>query len=334
MPSAIMYPPIYILATPNGMALGVTTPLDILHTTNLLIRNMAGDGAAKLRWRIVSEDGKPVRMASGICIEVDGRLDDIQGPGWLIVTGAVVENSRELAQFLKQQSTLLATLPRLHQDGLDLAATCTGTFLLAECGLLDGLQATTTWWLSDDFRQNYPAVELCSEQLITINQRILCAGTATAHFELMLHLVRTLVGPKYAHLCAKYLLLDTRTHSQAPYQKLTPNVSNTPFIENAMQWIKPRINDELRIDELAQALTLSPRTLIRRFKETTGGSPLQFIQKMRIEKSKNLLETSRLTTEDIMQRVGYQDDSTFRRLFKRHTGLTPNQYRQRFAMKR
>ena len=334
MPSSTMYPPIYILAQPNGMAMGVTAPLDVFHTANLLIRNLAGDAAAQLRWRIVSSDGKPVRMAAGICIEVDGRLEDIQGPGWLLVTGPVLESEHELAYYLAQQTTLLATLRRLHQGGLNFAATCTGTFLLAECGLLDGLQATTTWWLDNYFRQHYPAVELRSDRLITTSEHIICAGTASAHFELVLHLVRILVGRKYAHLCAKYLLLDNRPRTQAPYRRLTPALNSEPLIENAMQWLKPRIQDELRIDALAQALSTSPRTLIRRFKETTGGSPLQFIQKMRIEKSKNLLETSRLATADIMQRVGYQDDSTFRRLFKRHTGLTPNQYRQRFAMKR
>ena len=328
-----MYPIIYFLAQNRCVASEIAGPVDVFNTANLLIENIEGKDAEKLRWKIVTVDGKPVSNTMGMEFKADMSLDEVQAPGWLYVPGVMYETEEKLTDYLEVNNALMKKLKSFESQQISFAANCTGTFVLAEAGILNGKQATTTWWLADFFQRRYPAVDLKHKQLITDNENVVCSGTATAHLELSLLLVHKMLGPKYAHLCSKYLLIENRHKSQAAYQSLTKGSSKEPFIQAAKNYLLARLNQEIRIDDLAATLAVSNRTLIRRFNKYTGDSPQKYLQKLRIERSKHLLESSKMSSSDVMYRVGYQDSSTFRRLFKRYTGLTPVQYREKYAVK-
>ncbi len=326
-----MHPTLYLLAAENIAASNIAGPADVFHIANLVLKNLAGADAEPLRWKVVGVERKEITSASGMKIQPELALDEIKSPGWLIIPGVVTENEGQLKRFLEHNRALISALRSLYDSGINLASNCTGTFLLAETGVLDGKSATTSWWLEHLFQQRYPRIELDIEAVVTEHKRLICSGTAMAHMELALTLVSRLLGGKYAHLTRKYLLMESSQTSQAPYRRLSSNQTD-PFIQSANQYVFDNLHHDIRIDDLAQALAVSSRTLIRRFKQVTGDTPLQHIQKLRIERSKYLLETSQLPTDEVIQRVGYQDNSTFGRIFKRYTGLTPGQYRSKFAL--
>ena len=324
-------PLINILVHHQTMASSITGPIDAFNTANIILKNIAGESATQLRWKLVSTSGKAITSSTGIEFEVDEKISNIDPEGWLYMPGVQVENTDELTAYIQQHYPLIDFLTQFHQQGMGLAANCSGTFLLAESGILDGYSASTTWWVSDFFEQRYPLIQLLPDRVSAPRTNVLCGSTATAHMDLAIMLIRRLVGRKIAHLCAKYLLVDYRKRTQAPFQPLSAK-SVDPFIQEATLWLRKNLNKDIRIDDLAQTMNVSSRTLIRRFNKTTGESPVQYLQKLRIDRSKYFLETSPLPMNEIIERIGYQDESTFRRLFKRYTKLTPLQYRQRYAV--
>ena len=219
-------------------------------------------------------------------------------------------------------------LRQVRQRGATLAAGCTATFLLAEAGLLDGLQATTSWWAADAFRARYPAVDLQPHMMLTRHDRIVCAGAAMAHMDLSLWVVSAVYGPAVATRVARRLLLDERA-SQARYMAASHLAHTQPDIVRAEAWIRAHLSQPIRIEDIAAAVALSPRTLARRFVETTGGAPLQFVQRLRVEHAVHLLETSDLPFDEIAARVGYGEPAGLRRILRRETGCSPSDFRGR-----
>jgi len=325
-----MIPTIYLLALSQSSANSIAGPIEIFHTANLLINNLVGEDAEKISWKIVSQGEAEVCTAPGLTLKADMTLDQLKQPGWLYIPGFVVENETQMLNFLQNNQDLSARLKGFYQTGFSLAANCTGTFLLADSGVLDGKSATTSWWMENLFHKRYPRIELDIDNLIVEHDRIICAGTAMAYMDLALNLVEKLLGGKYAHLCRKYLLMENSSRTQTPYRRIS-NQQKHPFLQAANRYLLTNMHRELRLDEIAKALAVSNRTLNRRFKQLTGDSPVQHIQKLRIERGKYLLETSNLPTAEVMQRVGYRDESSFGVVFKRYTGLTPSQYRSKFC---
>jgi len=325
-----MIPTVYLLAQSQSSASSIAGPIEIFHTANLLIKNLVGEEAEKLSWKIVSLDGSEVCTTTGLTLKADMRLDQVTQAGWLYIPGIIVENEEQMLSYLDENQSLAIKLNQFYQAGFSLAANCTGTFLLADSGVLNGKSATTTWWMENLFHKRYPRVNLDIDNLIVEHDRVISSGTALAYMDLALNLVEKLVGGKYAHLCRKYLLMENSNRTQTPYRRISSQQKH-PFLQAANRYLLEHLHRELRLDEIANALAVSNRTLNRRFKQLTGDSPVQHIQKLRIERGKYLLETSNLPTGEVMQRVGYQDESSFGVVFKRYTGLTPGQYRSKFC---
>lgn len=210
--------------------------------------------------------------------------------------------------------------------GAALAASCASTFLLAETGLLDGRRATTTWWLAPLFRRRYPKVELETDRMVVPDWPIVTGGAAMAQMDLMLAIVGKFAGPKLAHACANYLLLDER-RSQGPFMAINYLASQDPKIAKAEKWVRKNIARNFTMDELAEAVALAPRTFARRIAATCGVSPIQFVQRIRLETARYLLETTRLSVDQISRQVGYAEPSTLRRLIRRDTQHSPGHFR-------
>jgi transcriptional regulator GlxA family with amidase domain len=249
---------------------------------------------------------------------------DLRGSELVIVPGLGTPSAEELDRKLKSPMCRRAVdmLTRAHASGAMLAASCASTFLLAETGLLDGRRATTTWWFAPLFKQRYPAVELLTEQMVVADWPIATGGAAMAQMDLMLAVISRFAGPSLAKACANYLLLGGR-RSQAPFMAITYLASQDPRIARAEKWVRDNIARDFAIEELAEAVALAPRTFARRMSATCGISPIQFVQRIRLETARFLLETTRLPVDEIARRVGYAEPSTLRRLIRRDTNIRP-----------
>lgn len=209
----------------------------------------------------------------------------------------------------------------------EIAAACASTFVLAQAGLLQGRQATTTWWLSRSFRKRYPAVRLDMQRMVVPDGPITTAGAALAQGDLVMQVIARHAGAQLAHTCARYLLMDARG-SQTRYAMVQHLAVQDPQLRLAEHWVRTRLHQSLRITDMAEALHLTPRTLARRFEAVLGLTPLQFVQRLRTEHALHLLQTTTQSLEAIAPQVGYADSNALRRLLQREAGLTPAQARR------
>lgn len=324
---------IAILASPDCLASGISATADLLMAANGLAAQFMGAQAPVFAWQVVSRDGAPVRGSNGYPVAVDGGLELAESADVIVIPSFSFTDIRHFKSELAASGKLLQWLRARHEAGATLAGACSGAFLLAEAGLLDGVPATTNWWLSRLFAQRYPRVELRLEEMLVCQDRLITAGAALSQLDLTLYLIERLAGRQLARLCGKFMVLDGRRSSQAPYMVPTHLKSSDPLVARAEAWIGKHLSEEIRIDELAKHLAVSPRTLIRRFQRATGLSPQAFLQQQRIELARTLMETTDLRLGQILERVGYQDESAFRRLFKRHTSFSPGEYSRRYGLR-
>jgi transcriptional regulator GlxA family with amidase domain len=219
-----------------------------------------------------------------------------------------------------------------HKKGALIATYCTGTFVLAETGLLNGRRATTNWMYARMFQQRYPRVRLQPEKVMTRDGDLICAGAATSFFQLALYLIEHFGSEELARFCAKALLVDPNRDSQAPYAILvSPSDHGDREVLKAQQVMEKRFPETLSIDAIAREVGISPRHFKRRFKQAIGETPLSYLQRVRIEAAKQKLEQSNAPVSEITWKIGYADTSSFCRLFKKTTGLSPRDYRERFS---
>lgn len=214
------------------------------------------------------------------------------------------------------------------ERGAHVAGSCTGTMLLAAAGLLDGLRATTAWWLAPVFREKFPAVQLETSELILTDGQVTTAGAAMAQMDLVVGLVARYAGAHVADAVARRMVLDER-RSQIPYMALGLLAASNESVAKAAAWARPRLGRGIGVGDLAEAAGQSPRTFARRVAAATGLSPIQFLQQLRVERAIELLETTLLSFEEIAFQVGYADPSTLRLLIRRGAGVGPRDVRAR-----
>jgi transcriptional regulator GlxA family with amidase domain len=314
----------------DGVADGpLGVALDVVATAARLVR--AGLVAAPvppraLRQRVVSIDGEPIRTGAGRKLVVDGALG-LRG----LVTGDVLALPGLGAATEPQIAALLARpdivrgadlVARAAAKRAVVAASCSATFVLAASGALDGRRATTTWWLGAAFAKRFPRVTLSLDKMVVESDRVLTAGSAFAHADLMLAVLARTVSPSLSHMVARYLVLDERP-SQARYMVQEHLRSSDPTILELEAFILANLERQLSIDDMARATITSPRTLARRVARALGTTPLRFAQRLRVARAVHLLETTTATVDDIAARVGYADAAAFRRIFRRETGDAP-----------
>jgi transcriptional regulator GlxA family with amidase domain len=221
---------------------------------------------------------------------------------------------------------LARTARRAHERGAIVASSCSGAFVLGKAGLLDGRSATTTWWLADEFARRFPAARLDVSRALIVDGRVVTAGAVFAQADVALHVVTRLAGPSLARRCSKVLLLYGHA-AQAPYMAVAHLRSDDPLIRRAEAWIRAHLAEDFDMATVARRAGTSTRTLSRRLRETLDLSPIGFVQRLRVEAAVHLLETTRLTVEEIGPRVGYADPSSLRRLVRREIRATPSMLR-------
>jgi transcriptional regulator GlxA family with amidase domain len=304
--------------------------LDILSFANANWKNFSKKGNEKLfDITIVSHDGQPVYSFSNYPITVHKssrvmlRYDLIYIPGFL----------NDVDIVLKQESKNIAWLKKQYEAGTRLAAACNGNFLLAATGLLSGKRVTTHWSLKEEFKKRYQSVILQPEKILIDEGSIISAAGVTAYQNLALHIVKMYGSPELASFCAKVFLLDSGRRIQTPYQVYNlPKSHGDRTIVQVQEWLEANFMEQVSTESIMQQGRLGQRTLSRRFKKATGDTPLVYLQRLRIENAKRLLESTGDTFNEITWKVGYADASSFQKLFKSSTGLSPGEYRQKFSM--
>lgn len=286
--------------------------------------------ATRIDARILSADGRRLTTPVGVEIVPQGRLDDGQRYDVLIVTDLALGPDDDPRGRWPHEA---AWVRRQFEAGAVACSVCTGAVLLAEAGLLDGCDATTHWSATDLFARCYPSVRLRPERILSPvgeAHRIVTAGGASSWEELALYLVARLAGEAEARRCAKVFVIGDRAEGQLPFATMArPRRSDDAVIADCLRWLADHYAAAQPVALAVERAGLPERTFKRRFKAATGYAPMEYVQAMRVEEAKQLLESSESAIEDIALAVGYEDPAFFRQLFKRRTGVTPARYRQR-----
>lgn len=233
---------------------------------------------------------------------------------------------------IKANAEAIPYFRQLHQKGASLASLCVGAFLLAETGLLDGRKCSTHWAYISEFKEKYPQVEVEDGAVITEHDNIYSSGGASSLWNLILYLVEKFSDRETAIMISKYFALDIGRDSQSQFAIFRGQQNHGDLdIQKIQEYIEKNYEDKITIEDLANLINVGRRTLERRFKEATNNTPVEYIQRVRIEAAKKFFEASRKNVSEVMYDVGYTDTKAFRDVFKKITGLTPIEYRNKFA---
>jgi transcriptional regulator GlxA family with amidase domain len=308
---------IFVLALDGAFDTGLAVVLDAFATANELAE-MSGLAAPRFKVVVIGVR-KKITTSQGLILHVSSVPRRIV-PDWVVVPAIGYKMPGPLLAALARSDTKEAvnTLRALSYQGARTAAACIGTFVLAESGLLDHQVATTTWWLSPLFRQRYPNVRLDESQMIVKSGKCVTAGAALSHMDLALWLIRQ-KSPSLAALTAKYLIVDQRP-SQSAYILSDHLVHADPLIERFERWARGRLAKGFSLDDAAEAVMTSKRTLARRMQSVLGKSPLAYFQDLRVERAVHLLKTTNHSVDQIATQVGYADGVTLRILLRRRLG--------------
>ena len=276
---------------------------------------------------IAAVSREPLLTNGGILIKPDTEIESCKGSDLILIPPRMFAQQPEKDDL----SVIITWLQDSYQNGLRIGAMCTGTFLLAATGLLDGKIATTNWLFANKFKRQFPKVKLKQERILTVDSGLICSGAITAMYNLALYVIEIFGSGELSRRCSKILLVDQNRKSQLPYMAaFFSKQHNDVQILNAQSWLEKNYASQFIIDDVANVVGLSPRHFKRRFKNATGENPLRYLQQLRLEIAKTMLETSYENIDMITQQVGYEDSRTFRRLFKQYTSLSPREYRSKF----
>ncbi len=305
-----------VLALENVFDTGLATVLDAFQTANELA-GLSGLSSSRFDVTVVGVR-KRVKTSQGFTVPV--RPAGKRVPDCVVVPAIGFKMPDALQRALARPDIRDATavLRRWAEGGATMSAACIGTFVLAETGLLDDHDATTTWWLAPLFRSRYPRVRLDESHMLVKSGSVVTAGAALSHMDLALWLIRQ-HSPKLAAMTAKYLIVDSRP-TQSAYVLTDHLIHNDPLVERFERWARTRLAQGFSLDEAAKAVASSKRTLARRMHAVLGKSPLSYFQSLRVERAVHLLKTGNEGVDEIAARVGYADGVTLRALLRRHLG--------------
>ena len=326
---------ISILATSDTSSSTLFGLYDVLSTVGLGWEQFVSGEATSPQFdvRIVATDKEPIKCGNAL-VTPHNTLEEMEDTDIAVIAsfavpGLVLRNHKK-----KELEWLL----HLQNYGATIGGVCTAASLMAECGLLNGLEATTYWAYRDLVRIHYPKVHWRTDQNLCIagvDDQIVTAGGATSWQEMALYLIARYCGVEHAAQSAKFWVMPDRGESQAPY---SANPASLPHddsvIRDSQTWIAENYTSSNPITGMIHHTGLAPTTFSRRFKLATGDRPMNYVHMLRIEKAKELLEADSVSVDEIGHAVGYGDPASFRRIFKRKVSLTPSVYRRKFGHSR
>ncbi|QYK04173.1 GlxA family transcriptional regulator [Shewanella zhangzhouensis] len=329
-------PKILLLAMPGCMASSVQVALDMFYVANRCLEKRVGSALMDNEHfiaQVVSPDGRAVQSASGQLIQPELAMNEATAADIVLVTSlfAASASHSEVDNYLAAQQEAAAWLKAQSDAGALVASACSGTFLLAEAGIMDGREATTHWLLEAVFRRRYPRVRYHGERMLLEYGNVICGGAFFAFTDILLKLLERYGGRELALMCARVMLLEPNRELQQPFMQPSGRNHEDEAIRKAEQWLKHHFDKQISVDSAANAISMGTRNFKRRFKAATGVTPIEYLQRLRVDAAKRQLEQSSRASTEVIWSVGYEDASSFRRLFKRQTGVTMEQYRRRFG---
>ena len=305
---------IAVLDFQHAVKSSVTGPYDIFDQTNKIVDTFApGISIEKIEVEIVNADQTDNYVKFDLVIIPAIQFDRIQ-------------------EALANQSKITNWLQRQYADGAELASICLGAFILAATGLLDNKFATTHWMGAAAFRKMFPKTDLLDDKIITDHQRIYTCGGAYSFTTLIIYLIDKYFGHEVAVIVSKVFLIHLHDFKQTPFHILNLQKNhNNDSIQRVQRHIETNFTDKLNIEDLAQLANMTARTFIRKFKKSTGSTPYEYLQRIKMERAKKLLETKDIGIEQVSYEVGYSDFASFRKVFKKNVGLNPSEYKRLYG---
>lgn len=325
---------ISLIAVPEASAAIVYSLHEVFASVGMVWEAVTGEETEKTRQmtpRIVGRTTKPIRTTFNATLVPDHTFTEKHRSDVVIVGDLFINDGAGPVGRWREE---IAWIRDQYDRGAIVCSVCTGSMMLAEAGLLAGREATTHWSARRLFEDCYPQVLLQPERLLVpcgIEHRIITSGGSATWTELALYLVARFSGEAEARRIAKIFLYGDRSDGQLPFAVMArPKQHDDGVIADCQEWIAAHYAVANPVSHMVAKSGLAERTFKRRFTKATGYAPLDYIQSLRIEEAKHMLETTDDAIDDIASDIGYDDPNSFRRLFKRMTSITPNQYRMRF----
>lgn len=321
---------ITVLGIKNALATTITGPLDFFSLVGSQWDYKCGiTPSPYFNVELTSVDGKPIQLFNNMNVQPHNKIDEIESTDLIIlpcVAGFIEET-------LEDVHKIYPWLWHHFNKGAYILGICSGVFMMAEAGLLDGKMATTHWGYHDQFVNRYPDVKLDTNQLLTRDGNLFCAGGTTAWMNLCLYLIQMFYGREVAIEHSKVLVLKMSLTAQTPFSPVMRPVNHKdPEIHSTQNWIEDNFQQPFTIENLSERVNMCERNFKRRFKNATGYPPIKYIQLIRVEEAKRLLEQKNYNVDEIAVNIGYEDSSFFRKIFKRYTGLAPKSYQKLFTL--
>ena len=286
--------------------------------------------------QIASLGGADIRCSNRLIMRAHCDIQEVTECDLLLIP--TIGDS--IDKVLSQNSDLIPHLQRLANTKADIASNCSGAFFLAKAGLLDGKVATTHWGYASKFKADFPLVDLQENQFVTQSKsqskeqssNIFCAAGGSAFYDLGLLLIERYCGREISTQVAKTQIIDSKRGNQNSYTNVTLHKPHSDqLVKQIQEFIEENFRQSMQVSNLAAMVNITPRTLNRRFQSSVAMRPIEYIQAVRIEQAKRLLELGDVTIKSLAEQVGYDDISSFTRLFKRATELTPKEYQDKFS---
>jgi len=307
---------------------------DVLSTAGISFEELvSGDpGTPVLDVRIVAATAEPFRCVWDVLVEPACAIDDVARADAAVVCDMYVPVTESP---INRYPAEVRWLRRMYERDAIVSSVCSGSLVLADSGLLDGMDTASHWAYRDMFREYFPRVTLRGQDILTIrgqDSRIVTAGGVASWQDLALYLIARLCGQRHAIDTAKVHLLSSHDEGQLPYAAggLRPQKADA-VIRDCQEWIADNYTLTNPVSQMVERSGLNPRTFARRFIAATGYPPMEYVHSLRIEEAKQILETEDRSVDQVGHDVGYDDPAYFHRLFKRKAGLTPARYRRKFA---
>jgi transcriptional regulator GlxA family with amidase domain len=323
-----------LIAIPDAVISTLTGVYDVLNGLKLLAK---GDGVlpyeAPFHVEIVGEKPGPVKLASGLPVEISRGIGELSTTDIIIVPSILLSGE---SWKKNRYPELVAWIEAMHRRGAVLCSACSGLFLLAETGLFDRIETTIHWGYAETFRRSFPDVPVFPDRVLVTageRQQFVTSGASMTWHDLVLYLIARHVGATAAQAMARFFALQWHHDGLAPYIVFDgPKNHGDAAIVAAQEWLAKNFSVASPVEEMIRHAGVAERTFKRRFTQATGYSPIEYVQRLRIEDAKRRLERTDAPVDDIAWKVGYEDAAFFRRLFKRTTGLSPGVYRRRFQI--
>jgi transcriptional regulator GlxA family with amidase domain len=316
---------ITILATAGSNLASIDTPRRAFLSVNEYLEDKNQSSFFKVQ---IAGAAKEIKLHNGIyTIHPDVEIKNLKKTDLIIIPAF----DGNIQKCVEQNMDLIPWIIQQYKKGAEIASLCVGAFLLAATGLVDGKSCSTHWRAANEFKEMFPNVNLVTDKIVTDENGIYTSGGAFSSSNLILYLIEKYAGREIAIYCSKNFQVDIDRHSQSPFIIFKGQKDhNDAHVKKAQEFIEKNVQEKISVDQLAFMLSLGRRNLERRFKKATSNSVVEYMQRVKVEVAKMRFETSTDNVNEVMYNVGYNDPKAFRTTFKRLTGLSPVNYKNKY----